>query len=242
MLLAAMLLTCCSEDSDITAQNAQHTQNAGKTLVVYYSYTNNCHEIVQTLTSQIEADVMRIEPADKTQKYEANNYAIGTQLLNAIQAAPNDAASYPAIDPVSITDLTPYQNIIIVTPLWWSQMAAIIQTYLFHHGAEMAGKNVGLIVSSASSGISGVVSDCKRLVPDGEYFSENLWINNSNRSNRSTLIQNWLTAINYSAVTAIKTPATKSTTAGSYYSLSGQRLPQAPKHGIFIADGKKVSR
>ena len=231
MLLAAMLLTCCSEDSDITAQNAQHARNAGKTLVVYYSYTNNCHEIVQTLTSQIEADVMRIEPADKTQKYEANNYAIGTQLLNAIQAAPNDAASYPAIDPVSITDLTPYQNIIIVTPLWWSQMAAILQTYLFHHGAEMAGKNVGLIVSSASSGISGVVSDCKRLVPDG-----------SNRSNRSTLIQNWLTAINYSAVTAIKTPATKSTAAGSYYSLSGQRLQQAPKHGIFIADGKKVSR
>ena len=110
MLLAAMLLTCCSEDSDITAQNAQHTQNAGKTLVVYYSYTNNCHEIVQTLTSQIEADVMRIEPADKTQKYEANNYAIGTQLLNAIQAAPNDAASYPAIDPVSITDLSEHHH------------------------------------------------------------------------------------------------------------------------------------
>ena len=215
---------------------------SAKTLVVYYSYTNNCHEIVQTLTSQIEADVMRIEPADKTQKYEANNYAIGTQLLNAIQAAPNDAASYPAIDPVSITDLTPYQNIIIVTPLWWSQMAAILQTYLFHHGAEMAGKNVGLIVSSASSGISGVVSDCKRLVPDGNYFSENLWINNSNRSNRSTLIQNWLTAINYSAVTAINTPATKSAATGGYYSLSGQRLQHAPKHGIFIADGKKVSR
>ena len=237
-----MLLTCCSEDSDITAQNTPTPQSAGKTLVVYYSYTNNCHEIVQTLTSHIEADVMRIEPADKTQKYEANNYAIGTALLNAIKAAPNDAASYPAIDPVSITDLTPYQNIIIVTPLWWSQMAAILQTYLFHHGAEMAGKNVGLIVSSASSGISGVVSDCKRLVPDGNYFSENLWINNSNRSNRSTLIQNWLTAINYSAVTAINTPATKSAATGGYYSLSGQRLQQAPKHGIFIADGKKVTR
>ncbi|MCR5158288.1 MAG: hypothetical protein K6D37_04095, partial [Prevotella sp.] len=158
-----------------------------RTLVVYYSYTNSCHDIVQTLTSQIEADVMRIEPADKTQKYEANGYAIGTQLLNAIKAAPGDAASYPAIDPVAIADLSPYQTIIIVTPLWWSQMAAIMQTYLFHHGAEMAGKNIGLIVSSASSSISGVVSDCKRLVPEGKYFSENLWINNSNRSKRSTL-------------------------------------------------------
>ena len=213
-----------------------------KTLVVYYSYTNSCHDIVQTLTSQIEADVMRIEPADKTQKYEANGYAIGTKLLNAIKDAPNDAASYPAIDPVSITDLTPYQTIIIVTPLWWSQMAAIMQTYLFHHGAEMAGKNIGLIVSSASSSISGVVNDCKRLVPNGNYFSENLWINNSNRSNRSTLIKNWLTSVNYNSLTAIKTPTTKSTTTHYYYSLSGQRLSQAPKRRVFIANGKKVFR
>ena len=220
---------------------AMSSMNA-KTLVVYYSYTNNCHDIVQTLSSQIDTDVMRIEPADKTQKYEANGYAFGTKLLNAIKAAPNDAASYPAIDPVSITDLTPYQTIIIVTPLWWSQMAAIMQTYLFHHGAEMAGKNIGLIVSSASSSISGVVNDCKRLVPNGKYFSENLWINNSNRSNRSTLIKNWLTSVNYNSLTAIKTPTTKSTTTHNYYSLSGQRLSQAPKRRVFIANGKKVIR
>ena len=150
MLLAAMLLTACSKDDEVKAATMQE---AGKTLVVYYSYTNNCHEIVTSLMSQIEADVMRIEPADKTQKYEANNYAIGTALLNAIKAAPNDAASYPAIDPVSITDLSQYQNIIIVTPLWWSQMAAIIQTYLFNYGAQMTGKHVVLIVSSHSNSI-----------------------------------------------------------------------------------------
>jgi hypothetical protein len=105
----------------------------------------------------------------------------------------------------------------------------------------MAGKNIGLIVSSASSSISGVVSDCKRLVPNGKYFSENLWINNSNRSNRSTLIKNWLTSVNYNSLTAIKTPTTKSTTH-NYYSLSGQRLSQAPKRRVFIANGKKVIR
>jgi hypothetical protein len=121
-------------------------------------------------------------------------------------------------------------------------MAAIMQTYLFHHGAEMAGKNIGLIVSSASSSISGVVNDCKRLVPNGNYFSENLWINNSNRSNRSTLIKNWLTSVNYNSLTAIKTPTTKSTTTHNYYSLSGQRLSQAPKRRVFIANGKKVIR
>lgn len=100
-----------------------------KTLVAYYSYTGNCREIVNSLTVQIEADVLEIQPAEKGLKYEANNYALGTQLLNAIKANPNDASSYPAIDPVNV-NLSDYQNIIIVTPLWWSQMAAIIQRLL----------------------------------------------------------------------------------------------------------------
>ena len=194
LLMATMLLTCCTKDDEAKAATVQE---AGKTLVVYYSYTNNCHEIVTSLTSQIQADVMRIEPADKTQKYEANNYAIGTALLNAIKAAPNDAASYPAIDPVSITDLSQYENIIIVTPLWWSQMAAIMQTYLFNYGAQMAGKHVALIVSSHSSGISGVVADAERLVKDVTWMGDALWINNSNHSNRSSLIQNWLPTLNF---------------------------------------------
>ena len=169
---------------------------SAKTLVVYYSYTGNCRDIVTTLTSQIEADVLEIQPAEKGQKYEANGYALGTQLLNAIKANPNDASSYPAIDPVS-TSLGDYNTIIIVTPLWWSQMAAIMQTYLFNYGPQMTGKNVGLIVSSHSSSISGVVADANRLLPDVTWMGDALWINNSNRSNHSSLIQNWLNTLNF---------------------------------------------
>lgn len=40
------------------------TTNA-KTLVVYYSFTNNVHTIVSDLSTQIDADVIRIEPAEK---------------------------------------------------------------------------------------------------------------------------------------------------------------------------------
>ena len=214
LILISLLMVCCTKDDEAKAATAQ---NAGKTLVVYYSYTGNCQEIVQTLASQIQVDVMRIEPADKTQKYEANNYAIGTQLLNAIKAAPNDAASYPAIDLVSITDLSPYQNIIIVTPLWWSQMAAIMQTYLFNYGAQMAGKHVALIVSSHSSGISGVVADAKRLVPSCTWMGDALWINASNHSNRALLIQNWLPTLNF---------AEKQTTMEKMYiTIDGKSLP-----------------
>ena len=197
--LAAILLCCCSADNEVKAEtpaNTGNNSNTGKTLVVYYSYTGNSREIVNTLTSQIQADVLEIQPAEKGLKYEANNYALGTQLLEAIKANPNDLSSYPAIDPVT-TSLSGYQNIIIVTPLWWSQMAAIMQTYLFQSAAQMAGKHVGLIVSSHSSGISGVVSDARRLLPDVTWMGDALWINASNHSRRASLIEDWLKTLNF---------------------------------------------
>lgn len=167
-----------------------------KTLVVYYSYTGNCKAIASALSKQITTDVLEIQPAEKGLRYEANNYALGTQLLNAIKANPNDVNSYPAIDPVNCS-INDYQNIIIVTPLWWSQMAAPMQTFLFNYGRQMAGKNVGLIVSSASSGISGVEADCKRLVPNGNYYSKSLWIRSSQVAKASSLVSEWLQQINF---------------------------------------------
>ena len=170
-----------------------------KTLIVYYSYTNNVHRVVTELQRQIEADVVRVQPAEKGLDYAADNYKIGSAQIAAIRNNPNDAASYPAIDPVDV-DLSQYSTIIIGAPLWWSNMAAPLQTFLFKHGKEMAGKNIGLIVSSASSGISGVESDAKRLIPDGKFLTPSLWIKSSQTSNAKSLLETWLKNINYSSL------------------------------------------
>ena len=195
LTLTGLLALACSSD-DAAQVKAQPTETTGKTLVAYYSYTGDCRNIVSQLTTQIKADVVEIQPAEKGLRYEANGYALGTQLLNAIKAAPDEAGSYPAIDPVQAT-LDDYQNIIIVTPLWWSQMAAIMQSYLFRYGPQMAGKSIALIVSSASSGISQVVADCRRLVPDATWMGDALWINNSNRSRTASLLTDWLATLNF---------------------------------------------
>ncbi len=88
-------------------------------------------------------------------------------------------------------DVADYETIVIVTPLWWSNMAAIMQSYLFKEGSKMKDKKVGLIVSSSSSSISSVVSDAKRLVPDAQWMGEALWINDSNRSKSVDLVKAW---------------------------------------------------
>lgn len=217
-----------------------------KTLIVYYSYTNNVEKIVNQLSRQIETDVVEIEPAEKGLDYAANNYAIGSAQIGAIKNNPDDSSSYPAIDPVDV-NLDEYDTIIIAAPLWWSQMAAPLQTYLFHNGNAMAGKNIGLIVSSASSGISGVEADAKRLIPDGHFLSPSLWIRSSQTSNASSMLENWLKEINYDDVTTgIDRISNDSDADFTVYNLSGQQLMYKSKSieslhaGIYIINGNKT--
>ena len=213
LFMTAMLLTCCSSDCEVKAETNQYQANMAKTLIVYYSYTGNCKAIV--------------------------NNALGTQLLNAIKANPNDASSYPAIDPVTVS-IDDYQNIIIVTPLWWSQMAAIMQTFLFQNRTKLAGKTVAMIVSSHSSGISGVVADAQRLLPNVTWAGDALWINASNHSNRNSLIENWLPTQNFHSSTTGISHVKSDVKKSKVYTLQGT-LALVGQKGIVIKDGKKVA-
>lgn len=203
MFITIELNACSTDDNPIDNPDTETPENpepddpdtpnptTGKTLIVYYSFTNNVHTVVSDLCTQIEADVVRVEPAEKGIDYAANNYAIGSAQIQAIRDNPGSASSYPAIDPVEI-EFGQYGTIIVAAPLWWSNMSAPLQTFLFDHGTEMAGKRIGLIVSSASSGISGVESDAKRLIPDGKFLKPSLWIRSSQTSNCHSMIAKWL--------------------------------------------------
>lgn len=180
-----------SQEEQQEQEKEQQVESAGKTLIAYYSFSGDCRSIVASITTNMAADVLEIHPAEEGLDYAANNYAIGSSLIAAIREKPNNATSYPAIKPVN-RNVADYDTVIIVTPLWWSNMAAPMQSYLFQEGNKMAGKTIGLIVSSYSSGISSVVADAKRLIPEGKFVKESLWINNSNRSGKDALIKNWL--------------------------------------------------
>lgn len=195
-----------------------------KTLVVYYSYTNNVKSVVNVLSSLIDSDVVEILPAEKDLDYAANNYAIGSALITSIRNNPDDEDSYPAIDPVEV-NLDDYDTIIIGAPLWWSQMATPLQSYLFKNGKNMAGKNIGLIVSSHSSGISGVEADAKRLIPEGKFMNHSLWIKSAQTSSAKSLLENWLKEIDYTDLTTgIDSIATDNQELYTVYSIGGVRL------------------
>lgn len=217
-----------------------------KTLIVYYSYTNNVEQIVNELSKKIDADVLEIQPAEKGLDYAANNYAIGSAQISAIRNNPNSAASYPGIDAVNV-NLDEYNCIIVGAPLWWSNMASPLQSFLFQHGKEMTGKKIGLIVSSASSGINGVESDARRLIPGGDFLSPSLWIRSSQTANASNMLDTWLKQINYTDISAGVTDiAADKKEIFTVYTLSGVRLNYDAGNvndlpsGIYVINGSKT--
>lgn len=131
--------------------------------------------------------------------------------------------------------------VIVGAPLWWSNMAAPLQTFLFNYGSRMAGKNIGLIVSSASSGINGVVADAKRLIPEGNFLEPNLWIRSSQTSNCHSLLAEWLEDINYNAVTSAISSVTSNETSGIIYTQGNFRVVGNFKSlALFNVAGGKV--
>lgn len=195
---------CSTHDSRIeeseTEQSGESSDSdtdsgvTGKNLIVYYSFTNNSHVIATELQKQTGADILRVEPADENVDY--NDYSIGLPMMNLIKAHPDDPASYPAIK-TAAGDLSDYDNVIVVVPLWWNNMAAPLQTFLFKYGAEMEGKHIGLIVSSGESSIEGVEADVKRLIPNGKHLNPSLWILRSRTNQCNALIEEWLKTIRW---------------------------------------------
>lgn len=171
----------------------------GKTLIVYYSFTNNSHTIALELQAQTGADILRVEPADEDVDY--NDYSIGLPMMNLIKNHPDDPASYPAVK-TTIDNLADYGVILIAAPLWWNSMAAPLQSFLYKYGGEMAGKRIGLIVSSGESSIEGVEADARRLIPDGLHLSPSLWILRSQTGRCKELISQWLRDIRYADITS----------------------------------------
>ena len=74
-------------------------------------------------------------------------------------------------------------------------MSAPMQTYLFHNGNKLIGKKIALVISSASSGISGVERDAKQLIPGGDFLTPSLWIRSSQVSGAPKRVSEWLKEI-----------------------------------------------
>ena len=136
MLMTAPMSACSSNDDE--PENSQPTSSeiqtrGSKTLVAYFSATNNTKAVADEIVRILGADQLRIQAANT---YAANPYDDQAKIQ---QEAYNDQRPAVANLP-SKKDIARYDTIFIGSPTWWHQPAMVVCTFLESY--DLTGKVV----------------------------------------------------------------------------------------------------
>lgn len=110
-----------------------------KTLVVFYSSTNNTKYIAEIIAKQLQADLLAIKPKKKLPPKGFMRFFLGgaSTIFKMKPKLVNSAV-----------DLNSYQNIIIGTLIWAGSYASPIHTFIKQNKIE--GKKIALFACHAS--------------------------------------------------------------------------------------------
>lgn len=109
------------------------------TLVIYYTFTDNCKIIANNFNNSIETDIVEIKEILKKNKLTA--YTIG--ILKAI------SKRGCSIYPIEL-NIENYNNICLVTPVWADSLPPAVYSFIREY--DMSNKNVNAILCYAKSG------------------------------------------------------------------------------------------
>ena len=168
-----------------------------RSLVVYYTYSGVTESLAQAIADDCGGTLLQVidhgnypRPESSTTYNYANN-----------ERSQIDAGTWPVIN-TTVENFDQWDAIIICTPLWNGKMANPMLTFLHNHASKLAGKQVALAVTSWSSGITNVVNDAHNQFPNSTFVGTPLHINYNNRSNISSMAQNWVNTLEFEAPAA----------------------------------------
>ena len=169
--------------------NIENTNINNKSLVLYFSVTNNTEQIAKYISEITSSDILEIIPKD-VYTNEDLNYNNNNSRANREQ---NDEKARPEIS--NKLDLENYDIIYLGYPIWWEEEPRIILTLLDNYNLE--NKTIIPFCTSGGSGIELSVNNIRNYnnklnVLDGKRFSSNsskeeviTWINSLNINNNS---------------------------------------------------------
>lgn len=185
--------TTQNHDSPLAFGSGNPDAGRANYLVVYYTWSGNSRTLANDIAGILNCNAIQVEV---TTPYNATTDQQLYPIAQAEIAAIDNNGTYPFIS-TTVENIGSYDAVVLVYPLWYSRMATPMQSFLHRYGSALAGKSIALVCTSASSGISGTVTDARRLCPNST-FPEALWIRSSAVSSAHASIVTWLENIGLS--------------------------------------------
>ena len=160
-----------------------------KSLIIYFSRADenysvgyidkgNTEYVAEFVQEKTGADMFKVEP----EVPYAADYNI------CIQEAKKRIGNAPIKE--KMTDIAAYDNVYIMSPIYWGTYAPEVETAL--EGLDFTGKTVRVVSTHEGSGLGSMVSDVKRMCKGAKVDANGLAIRGSQAKNSKNKVEAWL--------------------------------------------------
>lgn len=136
------------EQPDSSAEAQQSTDEAGKTLVVYYSATGNTENVANYIAAATNGDLFKLEP---TEPYSDADLNWTDDNSRVVREHDNPDERDIALEKSTVENWDEYDTIFIGYPIWWGIAAWPVNGFI--EANDFTGKTVIPFCTSSSSGL-----------------------------------------------------------------------------------------
>lgn len=160
-----------------------------KSLIIYFSRADENYSVgyIEKGNTEVVAEYVRdITGSDMFKVEPLVPYAKDYQTC--IEEAKERIGNAPIKD--SLTDISDYEVIYIMTPIYWGTYAPELETAI--KDIDFTGKTIRVITTHEGSGLGNVISDVKRICKGAIVDSNGLAIRGSSVSLSKSIIEEWI--------------------------------------------------
>lgn len=134
--------------SESTPEEQRPTDEAGKTLVVYYSATGNTENVANYIATATDGDLFELEPAEPYSDADLNWTDDNSRV---VREHDNPDERDIALVKSTVENWDEYDTIFIGYPIWWGIAAWPVDRFI--EANDFTGKTVIPFATSSSSGL-----------------------------------------------------------------------------------------
>ena len=160
-----------------------------KSLIIYFSRADENYAVgyIDKGNTEIVAEfVQELTGAEMFKVESAVPYAADYQTC--IEEAKQRIGNAPIKE--KLTDISAYDTIYIMSPIYWGTYAPEVETALT--GLDFSGKTVRVISTHEGSGLGSMVSDVKKMCKGASVDMNGLAIKGSNAAKSKSTVEQWL--------------------------------------------------
>lgn len=182
-MLVFAVTSCGSEEPAATEPGGVISGDAGKTLIVYFSWGGNTRTVAKHIHDLIDGDIVEVE----TVIPYPDTYEEVTQI------APGELESdYRPELKTKIENMDEYDTLIVGTPIWGSHLTPAMKSFLASY--NLSGKSIAPFCTHGGSGTAQSVNDIRSVSPNSTILGS-LAVYGSQAENSRNDIEQWLRRI-----------------------------------------------